>query len=204
MKDLLNLWLLFLCEFSRIFFNCDRHWSGIGANNHCIEVTYHLCDHFSTQGDAGIGFLLSRILILVVFGIFWHLLLDGKRLLISIVKNPLITSKKLLIPKGLSLHLPIFLIHIISIILFVIKVSFLHRIQTIVFRVFFWISSADSVGLKFLKQFIIVVFVVYFIALNEWVFEGTKWGRFYYVMEFLVFNVWICDENVRIDRLGCF
>jgi hypothetical protein len=41
-------------------------------------------------------------------------------------------------------------------------------------------------------------------VLNEWVFEGTKWGRFYSVMEFLVLDVRICDENVRIDRLGCF
>jgi hypothetical protein len=58
MEDLLYLWLLFLCEFMRIFLKCDRHWSGIRANYHCIEVVYHLCDHFFTQGNEVVGFLL--------------------------------------------------------------------------------------------------------------------------------------------------
>lgn len=110
-------------------------------------------------------------------------MIDLEGIWIAKVENPLISCKKFGFSEGSIVNEPILLVHIIDIIL-IVELSFFEGIEGIILGIFFRVSLTDPIGFILFINFLVIHFVVDFLAFLKGIVEILERRWFDEVWEF--------------------
>ena len=178
----------------------DLHRDRIGAYNKCLSI--EIIDHFvyllffEDKTRTALWRWGQRIFVVAFTHNFMEFFINPEGLVIAKIKDPLISTENSIASKCCILHKLIFGIHLISIILFIVKISLFSRVQTIVIRILFWVGLTDPISFVLFKQLIVIVFVVDLLILLKWIFKRLEVTWFNGVRKVLIFYIGVYNENV--------